>query len=326
MNRPLVRLPLRAIATVSLARWHKWGLFAAFLAAVVIAARLVQNEIQTSRLQARYLSGLGRDIDFKVAAGPSDSIRFPENGPYDLRLGYQALSRFEKRLLARGFTVTAQARESATMASVADDGLYLPYGEKDQAGLRLFDATGTTLYDARYPARIYDGFDAVPPLLVNALLFIEDRYLLDADQPNRNPAIDWGRFGRAVLDQGLRIVDRHQLTPGGSTLATQLEKFRHSPSGRTATPPEKLRQIASASLRAYLGGPQTLPARRQIVVSYLNTVPLAAQPGIGEIAGIGDGLAAWYGRDFDDVNCLLAAPRPSTRPARRRSRSNRRCR
>ncbi|MDC6132938.1 hypothetical protein PPH41_34935, partial [Burkholderia gladioli] len=28
------------------------------------------------------------------------------------------------------------------------------------------------------------------------------------------------------------------------TLATQIEKFRHSPDGRTATPPEKLRQIA----------------------------------------------------------------------------------
>src|SRR6202000_1291260 len=55
-------------------------------------------------------------------------------------------------------------------------------------------------------------------------------------------------------------------------------------------------------------GPQTLPARQQIVVRYLNSVPLAAQPGIGEINGIGDGLAAWYGRDFGDVNRLLSAP------------------
>ena len=308
MNRPPVRFPFRATATVSLVRWLKWGLLAAFLVTLVIAARLVQTEIETSRLQARYLSDLGRDIGFHVGAGASDTIRFPASGPYDVRLGYEALPDFEKRLLARGFSVTSQARDSAMMASIANDGLYLPYVEKDQAGLQLFDATGSTLYDVRYPARIYGSFDAVPPLLVNALLFIEDRNLLDVDQPNRNPAIDWGRFGRAVLDQGLRIVDRHQLTPGGSTLATQLEKFRHSPGGRTATPPEKLRQIASASVRAYLGGPQTLPARQQIVVSYLNTVPLAAQPGVGEIAGIGDGLAAWYGRDFDEVNRLLAAP------------------
>jgi hypothetical protein len=48
-----------------------------------------------------------------------------------------------------------------------------------------------------------------------------------------------------------------------------------------------------ASVRAYLNGPQTLPTRRQIVVRYLNSVPLAAKPGIGKINGIGDGVAAW---------------------------------
>ena len=37
---------------------------------------------------------------------------------------------------------------------------------------------------------------------------------------------------------------------------------------------EKLRQMASASVRAYLGGAETLPARRDLVVHYLNTVPL----------------------------------------------------
>ena len=194
------------------------------------------------------------------------------------------------------------------MLSLADNGLFLPYEEKDQAGLQLFDGTGAPLFSAQFPGRVYDSFEAIPPLVVNSLLFIEDRYLLDPIQPNRNPAIDWGRFSRALVDQGVRVFNRHQSTPGGSTLATQIEKFRHSADGRTATPPEKLRQIASASVRAYLNGPQTMPARQQIVVHYLNSVPLAAQPGIGEINGIGDGLAAWYGRDFDDVNRILKAP------------------
>mgnify|MGYP003704869217 CR=1 FL=1 len=36
-------------------------------------------------------------------------------------------------------------------------------------------------------------FDTVPRVIADSLLFIEDRYLLDANQPNRNPAIDWGR-------------------------------------------------------------------------------------------------------------------------------------
>ncbi|EIF34629.1 Transglycosylase [Burkholderia sp. Ch1-1] len=310
MNRPLVRLPLRATGTAPVRRWFKWVLAAAFLFALAVAARFCQFEIETSRLQARYLSELTRDVGFSVAEGPSHSIRFPEadKGPYDSRLGYALLPSIQQRLLQRGFEISAQARDSERMLSLADNGLFLPYEEKDRAGLQLVDGTGAPLFAAQFPGRVYDNFDAIPPLVVNSLLFIEDRYLLDPNQPNRNPAIDWGRFSRALADQGVRVFNRHQSQPGGSTLATQIEKFRHSAGGRTATPPEKLRQIASASVRAYLNGPQTMPARRQIVVHYLNSVPLAAQPGIGEINGIGDGLAAWYGRDFNDVNRILKAP------------------
>ncbi|WCM24190.1 transglycosylase domain-containing protein [Paraburkholderia bryophila] len=310
MNRPLVRLPFRATGMAPVRKWFKWVLAAAFLLALALLVRFCQIEIQTSRLQAHYLSELTRDVGFSVAEGPSHSIRFPQanQGPYDSRLGYALLPSIQQRLLQRGFEISAQARDSDRMLWLSDNGLFLPYAEKDQAGLQLFDGTGAPLFGAQFPGRVYDDFDAIPPLVVNSLLFIEDRYLLDPDQPNRNPAIDWGRFSRALVDQGARVFNRHQSTPGGSTLATQIEKFRHSTGGRTATPPEKLRQIASASVRAYLGGPQTLPARRQIVVHYLNSVPLAAQPGIGEINGIGDGLAAWYGRDFNDVNRILKAP------------------
>ncbi|WP_114811970.1 transglycosylase domain-containing protein [Paraburkholderia kururiensis] len=308
MNRPLVRFPVRVASAVSIWRWIKWGLVAAILVAAVIAGRIIQIEIETSRLQAHYLSELTRDVGFTVGSGPSDSIRFPSHGPYDERLGYARIPAFEKRLEAHGFAVVAQARDSERMAELADRGLFLPYQEKDEAGLVLRDSSGEPLFSARYPMRVYERFDDVPPLISNSLLFIEDRYLLAADQPNRNPAIDWGRFSRALFDQGARFFNHRQPTPGGSTLATQIEKFRHSPEGRTATPPEKLRQIASASVRAYLDGPQTMPARRQIVVHYLNSVPLAAKAGVGEINGIGDGLAAWYGRDFDDVNRILRAP------------------
>ncbi|WP_144152292.1 transglycosylase domain-containing protein [Paraburkholderia sp. BCC1885] len=309
MNRPLVRFQLRAAGGTSAWKWFKWSLVAALLVALAILAKLCQIEIETSRLQARYLSELTRDVGYTLADGVSPNIRFPINhGPYDERLGYALLPSFQQRLSARGFVVTSQARDSERMLALADDGLFLPYQEKDQAGLQLFDGTGAALFDATYPRRIYSGFEAIPPVVVNSLLFVEDRELLDANQPNRNPAIDWGRFGHALLDQGVRIFNRHQLQPGGSTLATQIEKFRHSPDGRTATPPEKLRQIASASVRAYLNGPQTMPARREIVVQYLNSVPLSAQPGIGEINGLGDGLAAWYGRDFNEVNAILSAP------------------
>lgn len=307
MNRPLARLPLHYISTMwPGARW-KWLTLFSLAALGGIAAYFISVEMQTSRLQARYFAGLGRQVSFSLQSGPSHDIRFPSpGGPYDWRLGYARLPDFESRLRARGYEVTSQARDSSMMTSLADRGLFIPYVEKDQAGLRLFDEQGTPLFSARYPALAYSDYDAIPPIVVSALTFIEDRYLLDSSEPDRNPAMDWGRFGRALSDQVLRVFNHHQSTPGGSTLATQTEKFRHSPGGRTATPPEKLRQIASASVRSYLGGENTMAVRKDIVVHYLNTVPLAARPGIGEIQGLGDGLTAWYGRDFAEVNEQLS--------------------
>jgi membrane peptidoglycan carboxypeptidase len=66
--------------------------------------------------------------------------------------------------------------------------------------------------------------------------------------------------------------------------------------------------MASATLRAYLDGEDTTGARRKIVLDYLNTVPLSAKVGYGEVNGIGDGLWVWYGRDFAQVNKALSAP------------------
>jgi len=45
--------------------------------------------------------------------------------------------------------------------------------------------------------------------------------------------------------------------------------------------------------------------RRQIALAYLNSMPLAATAKLGEVHGLGDGLAAWFGADFNAVNQLL---------------------
>ncbi len=102
-------------------------------------------------------------------------------------------------------------------------------------------------------------------------------------------------------------------SPGGSTLATQIEKYRHSPNGRTASIRDKLQQMASASLRAYRLGEDTTEARRKLVVTYLNTMPLSAKSGFGEVHGIGDGLWAWYGRDFAEVQRTLRSAKSPLR-------------
>ena len=98
--------------------------------------------------------------------------------------------------------------------------------------------------------RGYADFASIAPLVVDSLLFIENRHLLDASQPLANPAVDWPRFAMAALSQLGKMLDVQDQSAGGSTLATQLEKYRHSPDGLTLSAGEKLRQMFSASVRA----------------------------------------------------------------------------
>ncbi|MGB7990010.1 MAG: transglycosylase domain-containing protein, partial [Candidatus Methylophosphatis roskildensis] len=272
---------------------------------LVAVGLLAWYEINASPIQAHFLTELGQDMQYRLGPGISDSIRFPEHGPFDERLGYASIGSLQQRLAGRGFGVAAQARIAPRMAEVVDDGLFPPYREKTQAGLAVLDCAGNDLFRVRYPERIYASFEQVPRLLVDSLLFIENRELLSNEYATKNPAIEWDRFAKAAIDQVIHKLNPDHEAPGGSTLATQIEKYRHSPDGRTLSGEEKLRQMASASLRAYLGGEDTGAVRRQLVVDYLNTVPLAARAGYGEVIGMGDGMWAWYGRDFDALNRLL---------------------
>ncbi|MBI4203929.1 MAG: penicillin-binding protein [Betaproteobacteria bacterium] len=268
-------------------------------------ALIVIEEAQSSTFQARYFAGLAGELKFWLEPGPSPSIRFPQRGPYDQRLGYSELPVFLGRLQAKGYHIEKQARHSHALGELIESGYFPPYPEKSQAGLRVLDCRGAPLFISNHPEHVYNDFSAIPPLVVNTLLFIENRELLEPDHPNRNPAVEWGRFTKAILEQSIKIFDPDYDAPGGSTLATQIEKYRHSPGGVTASIQEKFRQMMSASLRAYANGMDTSERRRQIAVDYLNTVPLAAAPGYGEVNGLGDGLWAWYGADFQAVNALL---------------------
>jgi membrane peptidoglycan carboxypeptidase len=263
-------------------------------------------EMRTSRLQAMFFRDIAKKCGFQVKPGKSDSIRFPLHGPYDLRMGYARIPEITDRLEKRGIVMTHQARWSQKLTQCADQGLFPPYPEKNKAGIQILDMRQRELFRADFPNHTYPNFDAIPPLIVHMLLFIENRKLLDQKTPYANPAIEWERLTKAVLDAGIRLFDPKHPVPGGSTLATQMEKFRHSPEGITDSPKEKLRQIVSASLRSYLNGEKTLTTRKKIVLDYINAIPLSAIPGYGEVVGLGDGLWAWYGMDFQKVNQLLS--------------------
>ncbi len=264
-------------------------------------------EMRTSTLQARWLAPLAAELTWSVEEGPSPSLVFPEAGPYDLRLGYARLPEMVQGAGERGFGIVEQARFSPRLlTSVEEWGLFPIYPTKARAGLSVVDRRGESLFARPYPTRAYPSFESIPPVVWQTLLFIESRTFLDPDRPRMNPAVEWPRLVRSSVDLGLRFLGKEGSVAGASTLATQLEKFRHAPGGRTTSPRQKLTQMASASLRAYRSGPETLPARRRIVLDYLNSVPLAAQRGQGEVTGLGDGLHAWFGRDFVEANRRLA--------------------
>jgi membrane peptidoglycan carboxypeptidase len=183
-----------------------------------------------------------------------------------------------------------------------------PYREPVVAGLVIRDLRGESIYDGRPRDTLFPSFDDVPPLIVSTLLFLENRELTNPTGPGSNPAIDWGRLGKASGLYVARGVGLPVRSEGGSTLAVQLEKYRHSESGRTASPLDKLRQLTAASLRAYRDGPDSTASRREIVLDYLNTMPLAAAPGYGEVHGLGNGLRAWFDLDLDGVEGALSSP------------------
>ena len=231
------------------------------------------DELDSSRWQARWLVEHARTLRFDLQPGADAAMRVPASGPFDERLGYTH-SRARGALVARGYDVTAQARQSPALEAHVDRGLFAPFREKTQAGLSMLDCRARPLYEGRYPHQGWAQFDDVPPLLPTALSFIEDRGLLAEGAATRNPVVDPPRLARAAFDQLVKRIDAEHSAGGGSTLATQIEKYRHSPDGRTAGARDKLRQIASASLRVYADGEDTRAARRRILLDYVNTVPL----------------------------------------------------
>jgi len=279
---------------------------AVLLNVLVVAAMLLRRGAQTSQWQAQKLSGYAATLRYHVAPGPADPILFPAHGPFDQRMGYTDIPAFTARLQERGFEIAEQSRQNVALRTHLARGWFAPYAEKTEAGLTVFDCTRQPLHAFRYPYRHFERFESVPPVVVQALLFIENRDLLNPDRPAMNPAVDWLRFMRAVLGQLGNRIDADIDTHGGSTLATQIEKYRHSPAGITHDAREKLRQMASASVRAYQQGVDTLPARHKLVLDYLNTVPLSAAPRHGEVHGLGDGLWVWFATDFGGAMAALS--------------------
>jgi membrane peptidoglycan carboxypeptidase len=297
------------VTQVKRSGWRWFWLFV--LLSLLLAIGLAWFEARTSWLQARWLPSYANSLQFILKDGPSPAIRFPTHGPFDQRMGYVHLPSMLNQLQTNGFYIDRQTQFSAPLMTYLDASFYLPYPEKAQAGLTIRDMNHQVMYDFRYPQRVFKRFEDIPHLMVESLLYIEDRRLLTTEHPQMNPTVNWGRFLKAAIFKAGEAFNINTPSIGGSTLATQIEKFRHSEQGVTGSALEKLRQMVSASVRVYQQGVDTMPARRQLVLDYVNTVPLAAAPGYGEIHGIGDGLYVWFDADTAEVERLLSLKQTS---------------
>ena len=286
----------------------RWKVYAVFLPLELglLLFLAVACELKSSDLQARFFSQVSSQIHYAPGVGPSPSISFPSYGPLDIRRGYTLIPKVTERLTDAGYSILSQARMSPRMLQLAELGLFPIYHEKTLAGLQIFDKNHEEIYVSRRPIRFFKTFEEIPPIIVNTLLFIENREILDPDHLQKNPAIEWDRLGKAVLEKAIQEIYPDRSAPGGSTLATQLEKYRHAYEGRTINAKNKFQQMISASFRAYLDGPDTVERRKTIILDYINSIPLAALPGYGEVNGLGDGLWAWYGVDFDRTKHILS--------------------
>jgi len=272
---------------------------------VVVTGGIVWWEMRTSTLQSRWFAHYASSLTWQVRDGACADPPLAPNGPYDQRLGYRQLADLSSTLTARDYRIASQACPSPELAKLLRRGVAPPYDEKHAAALVILDRRGGDLYRAPLDRFTFTEYGEIPALVVGSLLYVENRQLLDNDRPSLNPALEWDRLFYAGANFALDKVHDGGRVQGGSTLATQIEKFRHSPDGRTSGGADKMRQIFGASLRAYREGSDTRMVRREIVRDYLNSMPLGAAPGEGEVTGLGQGMWAWFGKSIADVGADL---------------------
>jgi len=296
----------RLFSSIRTKGFKKWCWLSVVL---LLIATGVFVESRTSIVQSWFFTHTNERIVYELMAGPSPKIAFPRPAPFDDRRGYSKLAAFQARLQTQGYQITQQLRQSETVIDLISRGISPPYLEPAETGLEITGAGELLLFRHAQSEFLFNKIEDVPPLLVQTLLFLENRKLNGSGFARQNPAIEWDRLFKAGVLYFASKLGFPVPVQGGSTLAVQLEKFRHSPYGRTESPIEKFRQVIGASLKAYREGTNTRAWRARIIVDYLNTVPLAAAPAYGEIHGLGEGLYAWFGLSLADVVRAIHAPR-----------------
>jgi penicillin-binding protein 1B len=132
------------------------------------------------------------------------------------------------------------------------------------------------------------SYDEIPPVLVNAILAIEDRRFFD------HAGVDLGGLARALL----RNAGDERLGQGGSTITQQLVK-------NTYLSPEKTlqRKYAEAMLAFAL---ERRLSKQDILALYCNEIYLG-QRGVVGVRGIKEAADVFFGKELRDLTLAEAA-------------------
>ena len=131
-------------------------------------------------------------------------------------------------------------------------------------------------------------FKEIPPVLVNAILAIEDHRFFD------HSGVDFAGLVRAAL----RNVADERITQGGSTITQQLIKNTYLSSEKTLS-----RKYAEAMLALAL---ERRLSKDDIFALYCNEIYLG-QRGVVSVRGVKEAAATYFGKDLNDLTLAEAA-------------------
>ncbi|HEX6045642.1 MAG TPA: PBP1A family penicillin-binding protein, partial [Pyrinomonadaceae bacterium] len=132
------------------------------------------------------------------------------------------------------------------------------------------------------------GYNEIPPVVVHAILAIEDRRFFE------HSGVDFSGLARALI----RNVSDERLGQGGSTITQQLVK-------NTYLSPEKTFQRKYAEAMLSLSLEQRL-SKQDIFALYCNEIYLG-QRGAASVRGVKEAARVFYGKDLNQLSIAEAA-------------------
>ena len=176
---------------------------------VIFVLTLALAAYQESRLhfyQSTFWHWLAQKLSYRIENGASAQISFPNAGPFDKRYGYHQLPLWQTHLIQNGFNLSAQSRFSAGLQRYSNWGFNPPFIQQHYPALSLQGCKQDLLYQFNAPALRFNDLAEVAPVIVQSLLFIEDRDLLSPKHPRANPVVNLPRLGAATWSQLQRAI------------------------------------------------------------------------------------------------------------------------